>query len=320
MRLLTQSDYSGWRSIRTLSLAVLLTIFIAVALFAAGTQATTPQKTFASPAQAVDAMYNAAKTNNSAELTQIFGPQATGLLSSGDPVADKADRTRLVKAYDQMHRLVTDQDKSVRLYLGAENWPFPIPLVNKNGAWSFDTNAGKQEVLYRRIGRNEFDTMDTLGSLVKAQKEYFSVPRDGSSVRQYAQRLMSDEGRQNGLYWKTTSGEPQSPIGPLIASASAGGYRRAKEGPTPFHGYIYRIIDGQGKDAPGGAKSYMTNGMLTRGFAIVAYPATYGNSGIMTFIVNQDGSIYQKDLGPRTEAIASAMKEFNPDKTWSPPE
>ena len=319
MRKRTNSDYAGRRSIRILSLAVLLTLLVPVAMLASVAQAT-PQKTFRSPAQAVEALYTAAKMNNSAELTQIFGPQAKDLLSSGDPVSDKADRERVVKKYDEMHRLVTEPDKSVRLYLGAENWPFPIPLVNKGGAWSFDTKAGKEEILYRRIGRNEHATIDTLGDLVKAQKEYASVLRDGSSVKQYAQKLLSDDGKHNGLYWKTAKGEPQSPIGPLVASASAAGYKKGKEGPTPFHGYIYRILEGQGKDAPGGAMSYMSNGMMTRGFAIVAYPATYRNSGVMTFIVNQDGNIYQKDLGTRTEAIAAAMKEYNPDKTWSPAE
>jgi hypothetical protein len=276
----------------------------------------TSQKTFESPAQAVEAMYSAAKKNDTDELILIFGPEAKDLLASGDPVADKLDRERALSKYEEMHRLVIEPDKSTRLYIGAENWPFPIPLVQKNGRWLFDTDAGKQEVLFRRIGRNEYATIDILGALVAAQKEYASMPRDGDS-KQYAQKLLSDEGKHNGLFWKAAEGELPSPIGPLVAAASAEGYTKAKVGPTPFHGYIYRIIGSQGKDAPGGAMSYMSNGKLTRGFAIVAYPAKYRNSGVMTFIVNQDGKVYQKDLGPRTEAIAAAMTQYNPDKTWA---
>jgi hypothetical protein len=276
----------------------------------------TSQKTFESPAQAVEAMYSAAKKNDTDELILIFGPEAKDLLASGDPVADKLDRERALSKYEEMHRLVIEPDKSTRLYIGAENWPFPIPLVQKNGRWLFDTDAGKQEVLFRRIGRNEYATIDILGALVAAQKEYASMPRDGDS-KQYAQKLLSDEGKHNGLFWKAAEGELPSPIGPLVAAASAEGYTKAKVGPTPFHGYIYRIIGSQGKDAPGGAMSYMSNGRLTRGFAIVAYPAKYRNSGVMTFIVNQDGKVYQKDLGPRTEAIAAAMTQYNPDKTWT---
>jgi hypothetical protein len=214
-----------------------------------------------------------------------------------------------------MRRLVKEPNGSVTLYMGAENWPFPIPLVKKNGAWVFDVANGKKEILFRRIGRNEFDTIDTLHALVDAQKEYASEPRDGSSAKQYAQKLLSDEGKHNGLYWKTEPGQNASPMGPLLAEAAAEGYKK-QAGRTPFHGYIYRLLPSQGAAAVGGAMDYIENGKLTRGFAIVAYPAEYRNSGVMTFIVNQNGKVYQKDLGPNTESIASSMTAYNPDKSW----
>jgi hypothetical protein len=299
------------------SLGVIVCVLVVVATTIARPAAqNTAQKTFASPGEAVQAMYSAAKTNDTAALIQIFGPSAKDVLSSGDPVADKNDRQKAVEKYEQMHRLVTEPDKTTKLYLGAENWPFPIPLVEKNGVWFFDTEAGKKEIFYRRIGRNEYATIEALDALVAAEKEYASVPRDNSSVKQYAQKLLSDEGMHNGLFWRTEKGEPQSPIGPLIAAAAAQGYSKAKEGPTPFHGYLYRLLQSQGNNAPGGAMSYMSDGKMTRGFAIVAYPAKYRNSGVMTFIVNQDGQVYQKDLGPRTATIVGAMTQYDPDKTW----
>jgi len=204
----------------------------------------------------------------------------------------------------------------VTLYIGSENWPFPIPIVQKNKVWFFDTAKGKQEVLYRRIGRNESFTIGTLRTLVDAQKEYASTTHDQDNTKQYAQKILSDEGKHNGLYWKAGPGEPVSPIGPLIAQATRTGYEKEAK-PVPFHGYYYRVLMSQGKDAPGGAMSYMTNGKLTKGFAFIAYPAEYRNSGVMTFIVGKDGQVYQKDLGPNTASLAANMNEFNPDKTWS---
>jgi hypothetical protein len=274
-----------------------------------------PQQTYASPQEAIQVLVSAVNVQDPNQLILIFGPDAKEILYSGDDVADKQTREEFLEKYDQMHRLVTDTDGTVTLYIGAENFPFPIPLVKKNGVWLFDTTAGKKDILYRRIGRNEFDTIDTLHALVDAQKEYASKPRDNEAVKQYAQKLLSDEGKHDGLYWNTKDGEPTSPIGPLIAQAAGEGYSR-KQGPVPYHGYIYRLIQSQGSNAPGGAMDYMTDGKLTRGFAIVAYPAEYRNSGVMTFIVNQNGKIYQKDLGPDTSKIASSMKTYNPDKTW----
>jgi hypothetical protein len=277
------------------------------------------QKTFDSPTKAAAALLTAVKSGDTNELMMIFGPRGKELLSSGDPVADKNNRSQFIQKYEEMNRLATEPDKSVTLYIGAENWPFPIPLVQKNGAWLFDTAKGKKEVLFRRIGRNEDFTTDTLESLVEAQKEYASQTHDQDNMKQYAQKVLSDDGKHNGLYWKAAKGEPQSPIGPLIAEAAKQGYAK-QAGPTPFHGYLYRVLLSQGKDAPGGAMDYMTNGKLTRGFALVAYPAEYRNSGVMTFIVNQSGQVYQKDLGSNTANIAASMKDYNPDKSWQPAE
>lgn len=274
------------------------------------------QNTYRSPQDAVTALAGAVKANDTNELIRIFGPDSKDIIQSGDPVADKETREKFLEKYQQMDRLATNPGGSVTLYIGAENWPFPIPLIKRNGTWRFATAAGKREILYRRIGRNEFDTIDTLRALVDAQKEYASESRDGEPVKHYAEKLMSDEGKHNGLYWKTAEGEPVSPVGPLIADAFGEGYRKSQEGPVPFHGYIYRLLKSQGPDAPGGSTDYTENGKLTRGFAFIAYPVEYRNSGVMTFIVNQDGKVYQKDLGPKTESIASSMTGYNPDRTW----
>ena len=276
------------------------------------------EKTFASPGEAVEAMIAATKAGSTDALLQIFGPDGKELISSGDPVADKNGRERVVQKYEQMHCLVREPDDAVTAYMGAENWPFPIPLVKKGNAWYFDTAAGKQEVLYRRIGRNELATIDVCHAMVDAQKEYQGQTHDGDTVKQYAAKIVSDPGKHNGLYWKVAAGEPQSPIGPLVAEAAAAGYTRKQGGggPTPFHGYIYRHLNSQGPAAPGGAKDYMVDGKMTGGFALLAYPAEYRNSGVMTFMVNQDGIVYQKDLGPDTAKIAASMTLYNPDSSW----
>ena len=309
------------RQFATVRFVTLLGLMILVASFAsltgqhaAAQQAT--QRTFDSPGKAAAAMFDAAKTGDTNALMQIFGPDSKELLTSGDPVADKDTREQIVKKYEQMHRLVTEPNKSVTLFIGAENWPFPIPIVEKNKVWFFDTATGKQEVLFRRIGRNETFTIGTLQSLVDAENEYANTTHDQDSTKQYAQKILSDEGKHNGLYWKTGPGEPTSPIGPLIAKATKEGYEQGAKA-VPFHGYYYRILTSQGKEAPGGAMSYMTDGKLTKGFAFIAYPAEYRNSGVMTFIVSKNGQVYQKDLGSNTAKIASSITDFNPDKTWS---
>jgi hypothetical protein len=217
-----------------------------------------------------------------------------------------------VQKYQQMHRLVKEPDGTTCLYIGAENWPTPIPLVKKGSSWYFDAEAGKKEILYRRVGENEMSTIRICRELAAAQKEYRSMQHDA-----YAQKIFSDEGQHNGLYWKGAEGEARSPIGPLVAAAVTEGYSKGRDGaPTPYRGYYYRILTRQGKNGPGGAKSYLVNGKMTGGFAFVAYPAEYRSSGVMTFIVGEDGAVYQKDLGRKTEAMGKAMKEYNPNSTW----
>lgn len=274
------------------------------------------KKTFPSAEDASQALIAAVQAGDEAALLEIFGPDGQQIISSGDRVQDKNTGDQFVAKYQEMHRLAQEPDGTTTLYIGAENWPVPVPLVNKGGVWSFDTETGKKEVLFRRIGRNEYAAMDTCHALVDAQNDYYSQPRDGR-VQQYAPAFASAEGRHNGLFWKTADGEPESPIGPLVVDAAGVGYRKPQgEEPSPFHGYYYRILTGQGKPAQGGAKSYMVNGEMTGGFAILAYPADYRSSGVMTFIVNQTGVIYQKDLGPKTAEVAGGMKEYAPDKTW----
>jgi len=271
------------------------------------------EKTFATPGEAVQALYDAAKPNDQAALSAIFGTNSGDLLHSGDEVADKNMIDNFVRRYEQMHRVVIEPDGTVTLYIGAENWPTPIPLVKtSSGSWYFDAESGKNEILYRRIGANENDAIEICYALVDAQLQYASAVRRGESSRRYALKFVSDEGKENGLYWKVPSGDPPSPIGPLIADAASEGYTTQK-GKTPFHGYYYHILEKQRAKT---GKELTINGSLGQGFAFVAYPAQYRNSGVMTFIVNQDGIVYQKDLGSDTESIASAMTEYNPDSSW----
>lgn len=277
------------------------------------------EKTFPSPGDAVLTLYKAVKSGDSTTTNAIFGSNAAQILHTGDDVADKNMAANFLRHYDQMHRVVIEPDQSATLYTGAENWPFPIPLVkNASGAWYFDTEAGKKEILYRRIGTNENDAIEVLHALVDAQQEYASTTHDDDKVKRYASKVFSDEGKHNGLYWKTSDNEPPSPVGPLLAEATGEGYTRKQGEPLPpFHGYYYRLLTKQGSAAKGGARDYSVNGQLTKGFAFVAYPADYRNSGVMTFIVNQDGVVYEKDLGADTATVAGAMSEYNPDKTWA---
>jgi len=277
------------------------------------------EKTFASPGDAVLALYNAAKSNDQQALSAILGSNAGPILHTSDDVADKKMADDFIRRYDQMHRVVIEPDQSATLYIGAENWPMPIPLVkNSSGAWYFDTESGKKEILYRRVGTNENDAIDVLQTLVDAQREYASDTRDSDKTKHYALRFLSTEGKQDGLYWKTTDNETPSPIGPLIASATTEGYTGKQGQATPFHGYYYRILTKQGPAAKGGARDYLVNGELSRGFAFIAYPAEYRNSGVMTFIVNQDGIVYENDLGPDTEKLGAEMSGYNPDSSWAP--
>jgi len=270
------------------------------------------QKTFSSAIEASNALITAAQSNDERAILEILGPDGKRIVSSGDGTEDANDRTTFVEKYQEMHRLVREPDGTTTLYIGAENWPTAIPLMNKGNSWYFDTEAGKKEILYRRIGENEISTIRVCQELVAAEKEYRSTQHN-----EYAQKIFSDDGQQNGLYWKTTASESQSPIGPLVASAVAEGYAKNRDGdPTPYRGYYFHILTRQGEKGPGGAKNYIVNGKMTKGFAFVAYPAEYRSSGVMTFVVNENGVVYHKDLGKNTAVLAKAMKEYNPDSSW----
>src|SRR5271166_3346011 len=275
------------------------------------------QKTFANAQDAGKTLYDAVKSGDKAAAEAVLGASSASILSSGDEVEDKNGRDRFTQRYEQMNRWAKEINGSETLILGAENWPFPIPLKkDAAGAWYFDTKAGVKEILFRRIGKNELAAIRVCDALADAQDEYFSQTHDGDPVKQYAQKVISDPGKQNGLYWKTAEGETESPIGPLVAYATGQGYGGQHDTPQPFHGYYYRMLTAQGANAKGGAKSYIVDGKMTGGFAFVAYPAEYRNSGVMTFVVDTQGVIYENDLGPKTAEIAAAMTAFNPDKTW----
>jgi len=275
------------------------------------------EKTFASPGEAALALYSAAKADDGPSIAAIFGSNSQDIVHTGDTVADRNMAKLFVERYELMHRVVLEPDDTVTLYIGAENWPMPIPLVkNSSGAWYFDTTKGKTEILQRRVGTNENDAIEVLYGLVEAQREYASKTRDSDATKHYALFFLSDEGKHNGLYWKTAEDETPSPIGPLLVSAASEGYTGKKGESAPFHGYYYRILTKQGAAVKDGASDYMVNGKLARGFAFVAYPAEYRNSGVMTFIVNQSGKVYEKDLGAQTSALGAAMQEYNPDDTW----
>ena len=294
--------------------AFLIMFAFTATAFAAAAQ----QKTFSSPEEAVKATATAAKNNDDKELLAIFGPSAKELLFSGDSVADKQRRARFIAAYDEKNSLATDGENRI-LIVGKQDWPFPIPLVKKGQSWVFDTEKGRQEILNRRIGENELFTIQACLAVVDAQREYAIKIHDNdkSGLLEYAQKFISDPGKKNGLYWETKAGEPESPLGPIMTRVSSEGYQVKASAPIPYHGYYYRILTAQGKNAAGGAYSYLVKGKMIGGFAVVAYPAEYRNSGVMTFIVNHDGKVFQKDLGPNTAAVAKSMKEYNPDKTWA---
>ena len=270
------------------------------------------QKMFSSPEEASKAFVAAVRSNDETAIGEILGPDSRQIVSSGDPTEDAESRANFARKYQEMHRLVKEPDGSVTLYIGAENWPTPIPFAMKGNFWFFDTEAGKKEILFRRIGRNELSAIRVCQELVAAQKEYYAMEHN-----EYANQIFSDADAHNGLYWNVSDGESQSPIGPLVASAGVEGYGKGKAGlQTPYHGYFFRVLTRQGRHAPDGAKSYIVNGKMTEGFAFAAYPADYRSSGVMTFIVNQDGVVYQKDLGTKTEALGKAVQEYNPDSSW----
>ena len=286
-----------------------VTIFLLVCLLVcprAWTEDSSAQQTFDSPEAAVKALVVAAEAGDMQTLRSILGSHAEPIISSGDPVADKTARENFAAEYRQMHRIAYDDQGRVTLYLGADNWPLPIPLIKKDGAWVFDTASGEAELLYRRIGQNELYTIGVLEGLARAQEEYASEARDGGSIKQFAQKIHSDPGTHDGLYWAVAEGEPESPIGPLIASATAEGYKTGSGGnPTPFHGYYYRIITKQGIHAPGGAKNYLVNGKMTRGFAFLAFPAEYRSFG-SDDVHDQPGWCCRSE-GPRSERSTNCV-------------
>jgi hypothetical protein len=273
------------------------------------------QRTFPSPEDAGSAFFAAMQKQDDQLPLSILGHAGEDVLSSGDPAEDADARVSFVVKYKEMHRYVTEPNGTVTLVVGAENWPFPIPLVNNHGSWYFDTAAGKDEILFRRIGKNEIAAMEACGDLVDAQKRYFARPL-GDLSKEFAQKLVSDHGQHNGLYWQGVSNEVDSPLNPLIAYAYGKSPNDQGGDHYPFNGYFFRILTGQGRHAAGGAKNYVVDGKMTAGFAFVAYPAEYRSSGVMTFIVSESGAIFEKDLGPDTTKFAEAMTAFDPDSTW----
>jgi hypothetical protein len=292
------------------------TSLAAALLLAAATSAAFAQQDYKTPQDAIDALVASAKSGDEKAALVVLGQDGQDIISSGDKVSDDAARARFVASYDAKHQVAMEGGNKALLVIGDNDYPFPIPLHrNKNGTWSFDTEEGRIEVLARRIGHNELDAIQTSLAYVDAQNDYAAKDR-GAGVGAYAQRFISTEGKKDGLYWPAAQGEEESPLGPLFAAASAQGYH-AGQGRTPYHGYYYKILTKQGPAAAGGAVDYVVNGRMIGGFALVAYPAEYRNSGVMTFIVNHDGTVFQKDLGPNTEEIAGAIAAFNPDKSWT---
>lgn len=278
-------------------------------------------RSFASPQQAIDTLVKAMRDGDMATLEVILGPDGETILHSGDPAQDQAAQKKFLAAYDTYSALVPRDAAKETVEVGSDHWPMPIPIVKVGTGWQFDTAAGAHEVLARRIGQNETNAIQACLAYVDAQRDYASVDR-GDGVLDYARRFVSTKGKTDGLYWPTKPGAPQSPLGPLFAAARDQGYAldgpRATDAPAPYHGYYYRILEGQGPGAKGGAYDYVVKGKMIGGFALVAVPATYRVSGVTTFVVNQDGTVFQKDLGPDTAAIAQKMTQFDPGAGWTP--
>jgi hypothetical protein len=308
---------------RRYGIAYLVGLWLGVtALAIAAAPAATPrQRVFATAEQAVEALIAAHRNSQLGTLSQILGPGGYKLVHSGDPVADRNHRARFVAAYDEAHHIEFEGESKAVLIVGPEDWPLPIPLIRTRSGWHFDTLAAEQEILNRRIGRNELNVIEVCRAYVEAQREYAVMTVVPVGRPEYAQHFRSSSGTRDGLYWPAKDAQPQSPLGPLVAQARAGGYNVDPVGgkPQPYHGYYFRILTRQGTHAPGGAKNYVVDGHMTGGFALVAYPAVYGDSGVMTFIVSQDGIVFEKNLGPKTEAVARRIEEFDPDASWHAP-
>ena len=293
--------------------AVIVAVSVAVAVFVLPISAQeVKQKAFGSPEEAMKALVEAVQAGDTKGMMAILGPEGEDIISSGDEVADKNARERFVKAYQEKVDFVKEKEDRVSVIIGNDHWPFPIPIVKKGEGWVFDTKAGREEVLNRRIGRNELNAIQVCRAYVEAQREYASTDRERDGIIQYAQKVWSDPYRRNGLYWEVGEGEMPSPLGPFVAQAAEKGYTKKGDKPIPYHGYYYKILKGQGKSAPGGAYQYVINGHMVAGFALVAWPAEYGVSGVMTFIVNQNGTVYQKDLGPKTGAHRESNDALQP--------
>jgi len=275
------------------------------------------QKLFSSAEDAASALAAALKSGNKNEVIAILGPESGEIISSGDKVADKEGIERFIRLYDEKHLIESAAGNKSILVLGNDDFPFPVPLVKKGNKWRFDARAGREEILNRRIGRNELEVINVMLTYVEAQREYASKDRDSDAVLEFAQKFRSTPGKKDGLYWEAKDGLEMSPLGSFVAKADSEGYAKSKGGDnSPYWGYLFKILKAQGTYAEGGAFDYVVNGRMILGFALVAYPVEYGNSGIMTFVVNQNGIVYQKDLGRNTGKIAAAMKSYNPDKTW----
>jgi len=306
-------NISVWSSL-LVAVVIMLTVGMA---FGGASKEAQKQKMFTSAEEAVRAAITAVKNNDDKEIIAILGPSAKDLIFSGDAVADKERRAQFIKLYDEKNSLVPEKAGMI-LVIGNKDWPFPIPVVKKGDAWFFDTDKGKDEILNRRIGNNELSTVQSMLAIVDAQREYAMFDRDGNGVTDYAQKFLSDPGKKNGLYWKTKEGEELSPLGEFLAGGQLDQHAKAKskQTPVPYQGYYYRLLKKQGKNARGGAFDYMVKDKMIGGFAVVAYPATYGNSGVMTFMVNHDGEVYQKNLGKNTAKTGKAMNVFDPDAGW----
>ncbi len=298
-----------WRTARLLIAAACVLSFSTFS-------AANAQQSFDTPQAAAEALVNAARADNARGVMNVLGYRGADIILSGDAVADAITREKFVGAYDTKHDVSMVDDGNATMVVGASDFPFPIPIVRKGDKWAFDTAAGRREILYRRIGRNELDAIQTSLAIVDAENDYADLSRAGSGVSTYAQRILSQPGKKDGLYWPASPGDVASPLGELVAGATAEGYRAGAR-PVPYHGYYFRILRRQGPDAPGGALDYVVDGKMIGGFALAAYPAEYRNSGVMTFIVNHAGDVFQKDLGPRTARIATSMTAYNPDKTWT---
>ena len=278
-----------------------------------------PQRSFASAEEAVSALVAAMRNNQEADLRAILGPEADRVLDSGDQYADRELHQRFVALYDEKHAIDQKGPGRAELDVGPNYWPMPIPLVENDGRWTFDTNAGAQTIVDRRIGRNELSAIRTLLASVDAQHDYFDRVKQAKGRGEYAARVLSTPGHHDGLYWPVAEGEPGSPLAPLIDAAQDAGYPGELVGgkPIPYEGYFFRILKAQGPNGDGGAKSYVQSGRMVGGFAVIAWPAVFESSGIMTFIVGPDGDVYQKDLGPEAARIAAGITTFDPDLTWS---